>query len=179
MKFKGFKIGKSKEKDEDVLSGAMATQIAEMENQLNGHTNNLKQTEKQLNKLSGKKGHPEGSEDIIRPHGPIGELTLDPEEDPDTADLPPAVENVDTTVKESAEAVKLVEVSAEKAPPPPAEKASKPQDIGESLNQLFSSDEEEENPLASLIRALPEVDVNELMDDLTEIKGIIKDWQKK
>jgi hypothetical protein len=30
-----------------------------------------------------------------------------------------------------------------------------------------------------LIRSLPDVDVNELMDDLNEIKDIIKDWQKK
>ena len=52
MKFKGFKMGKSKEKSENALAaGATATQIAEMGKQLKGRTNNLKQTEKQLKKL--------------------------------------------------------------------------------------------------------------------------------
>jgi hypothetical protein len=180
MKFKGFKMGKSKEKNENALAGGVtATQIAELGEQLTGRTNNLKQTEKQLKKLSRKGGIPKESEDILaRPHGPIGELTLEPEDDSKVADLP-AVEASDVAPGESAETVKLVEVTAEHKVPPPAAKDLKTEDIGDSLNKLFTSDDEEENPLANLIRSLPDVDVNELMDDLQEIKDIIKDWQKK
>lgn len=180
MKFKGFKMGKSKEKSENALAaGATATQIAEMGKQLKGRTNNLKKTEKQLKKLSGKGGILEESEDILaRPHGPIGELSLEPEDDLKASDLP-ADEATDAVPEGSAGAVKLVEVSAEHTVPPLAAKEVKTEENADSLNNLFSSDDEEENPLTNLIRSLPDVDVNELMDDLNEIKDIIKDWQKK
>ena len=182
MKFKGFKIGKSKEnngKEKAPETGATATKIAELEEQLNGRTDNLKKTEKQLKKLSGKLGDKENTEEIIaKPHGPIGELSVEPEDDLDVAALVVDEED-DVAAEGSAEKVKLVEVLGEPAPNPPAKKEVKVEAMGDSLDKLFSSDEEEENPLASLIRSLPDVDVNELVDDLKEIKDIIKDWQKK
>jgi hypothetical protein len=182
MKFKGFKIGKSKEKNGDenaTAGGATVTQIAELEEHLNGQTDNLKQTEKKLKKLSGKVGDTENTEDVIaKPHGPIGELSVEPEDDL-AIEASTADEDVDVVPEESDEKVKLVEVTAETTTPPPAEKEEKVEATGDSLDKLFSDDEEEENPLASLIRSLPDVDVNELIDDLKEIKDIIKDWQKK
>jgi hypothetical protein len=54
----------------------------------------------------------------------------------------------------------------------------KPEIADDSLGNLFSSQEEEVNPLANLINSLPDVSVQELIDDLGEIKGIIKEWQK-
>jgi hypothetical protein len=73
------------------------------------------------------------------------------------------------------------EVSAAPEKPDETEKEIKPDaDLGDdSLNNLFSDQEEEENPLANLINSLPDVTAGELMDDLKEIKGIIKEWQKK
>ena len=50
-------------------------------------------------------------------------------------------------------------------------------DSQDGFNNLFSNDEEEENPLANLINSLPDVTVQELLDDLQEIKEILKDWQ--
>ena len=55
-------------------------------------------------------------------------------------------------------------------------KEAKPDDA-DSLNNLFSSEEEEENPLAGLINSLPDVTARELMDDLAEIQRIIKEWK--
>ena len=52
-------------------------------------------------------------------------------------------------------------------------------DSSDSLNNLFSDEEEEENPLANLIKSLPDVTAQEIMDDINEIKGIIREWQKK
>ena len=49
----------------------------------------------------------------------------------------------------------------------------------DSLKALFTSEEKEVNPLVSLINSLPDITIDELMDDLKEIKGIIRDWQKK
>jgi len=69
-------------------------------------------------------------------------------------------------------------VSAEKAPQAKDEKDKKAQ-ASDSLKDLFGNAEEEANPLANLINSLPEVTAEELMEDLNEIKGIIKEWQQK
>ena len=48
---------------------------------------------------------------------------------------------------------------------------------GNDLQSLFSQEEEEEHPLANLINFLPDVSVQELEDDIAEIKSIIQEWQ--
>ena len=50
---------------------------------------------------------------------------------------------------------------------------------GDDLKNLFSQDEEEEHPLANLINFLPDVSVQELVDDIDEIKSIIREWQQQ
>jgi hypothetical protein len=213
MQFKGFRIGKPKEKNEKIeTKNTITTQTAVLDEPLSGSTNNLKQTSKQLKKSSGKISKSEENADIsARPHRPIGELEIGAEDDSKD-------ENDDTLQEESVEVVKLVEVSAdvatslkakaatapkaeaaaspkaqaaippkaEPAIPPKAEAASQPkedktklEDAGDSLNKLFSSDEEEENPLANLIRSMPDVTTEELLEDLNEIKEIIREWQQK
>ncbi len=56
-------------------------------------------------------------------------------------------------------------------------KKDEKKDDSDSLNSLFNTEETEENPLASLINALPDVTVRELIDDLAEIQRIIKEWR--
>jgi hypothetical protein len=64
--------------------------------------------------------------------------------------------------------------------PPPAPAAEDKGDLSrDSLNALFTSDDEEENPLAGLMRSLPDVAASELLDDIKEIRDIMEDWQKK
>jgi hypothetical protein len=74
------------------------------------------------------------------------------------------------------------------APPPPPlaapVKKEEPKkggvlDLGASIGNIFTDVEDEVNPLANLIRVLPDVAATELIDDLKEINDIIKDWQKK
>ena len=210
MQFKGFRIGKPKEKNEKTeIKNNAATPVAVLEEPLNSSTKNLKQTAKQLKKLSGKSGNSgENADTRVRPHGPIGELEVGEEVDLKDGDSL-TDENDDTLQEESVEVVKLVEVSADVAtslkakaatspkaeaaiPPktqtaasPKAEAASPPKEDktksedADSLNKLFSSDDEEENPLANLIRSMPDVTTEELLEDLNEIKEIIREWQQK
>jgi hypothetical protein len=219
MHFKGFRIGKPKEKNENIeTKNTTTTQTAVLEKPLSGSTNNLKQHAKQLKKLSDKSVNSEENADIsARPHGPIGELEVGAEDELKDKDSP-TDENDGILPEESGEEVKLVEVSADvvtslkakaatspkaeaaaspkaqaaalpkaqAAIPPKAEAASPPkedktklEDAGDSLNKLFSNDEEEENPLANLIRSMPDVTTEELLDDLNEIKEIIREWQQK
>ena len=107
MHFKGFRIGKRKEKNENEKTTTTTSQIAVLEEPLSDSTKNLKQTAKQLKKSSGKIGKSEENADIsTRPHGPIGELEVVSEND--LTD-----KNDGTSLEESGEEVKLVEVSAE------------------------------------------------------------------
>ena len=52
-------------------------------------------------------------------------------------------------------------------------------DLSSSISNIFNNIDDEENPLANLIKVLPDVAATELLDDLKEINDIIKDWQKK
>jgi len=180
MRIKGFKIGKSKEKpkDEDApVEGTTTEQIAEMEEKINGRTKNLEETAQELQELSDGASTPEGDEDIpTGPHGPLDELTIEPNEQLSGAD---DIDLEADTLVEGGEEIKVVEVGAGSAAPPEGEKEARVEDIGaDSINNLFNDDEEEENPLANLINALPDVPASELIDDLNEIKGIIKEWQQ-
>jgi hypothetical protein len=206
MRFMGLKIGKPTEKNKngnDEAKGSTTTQTTELEEHLNGRTNNLKQTAKQLKKLSDKVSSLEENKDIPhKPHGPIAVLEVGAEDILSGADII-REPDIDNPPEEEGEVVKLVEVSfkaatlpkaeaanppkaqaatppkAEATTPPKEEKKPPPEEGSDSLNKLFSNDDEEENPLANLIRSLPDVTTEELIDDLNEIKAIIKDWQKK
>jgi ribosomal protein L12E/L44/L45/RPP1/RPP2 len=137
----------------------------------------------------------------VRPHGPAAELTLEEEEPQETAGITLDEVEINDSTK-LGEEVKIKEVTAVKPAAAPASAAAniavavtaaapaaenktenkeetkeeKSQDA-DSLNNLFNTEEEEENPLASLINSLPDVSVREIMDDLAEIQRIIKEWR--
>jgi hypothetical protein len=166
MKF-GFKFGKNKEKaavEEDPLEEEVGVEIVDQ----------LIQSV-------------EDGDETVRPHPPIQELSLDGEQELDETEVPLTEGPVAET---GAESVKLVEVKAPvsaaapaSAPAPEAKKEEagkpgEPLDISASINSIFTEVEEEENPLANLIKTLPDVAATELMDDLKEINDIMKDWKK-
>jgi hypothetical protein len=125
----------------------------------------------------------------VRPHAPLQELSVDGEESLEGEE---ALLTDEAAEEGGEEAVKLVELKAEPAaaaalppaPAPPAPEAKKepkpgdPLDISATINSVFTDVEEEENPLANLIKTLPDVAATELMDDLKEINDIMKDWKK-
>ncbi len=49
---------------------------------------------------------------------------------------------------------------------------------GDSLSSLFDQDEEEVNPLAILITALPDVTASELVNEAQETITMIREWQQ-
>ena len=129
MIFKGFKFGKAKDNGKAKAPDGdnTAAPITELEEQLKDRTNNLKQAEENLLKLSDK------MDDIaeievtkVQPHGPIDELSIEPEDSLNGVDTDQEVEDTETALAEGEEEekVKLVEVSAESKPASPAEKTS-------------------------------------------------------
>jgi hypothetical protein len=182
------KLGGKNKKDSPAEITARASRIADMETKINGKTKDLKKATEKLNGLRTDAGIAIPVDVIpVRPHGPAAELTLEPEDLSDNSGI--ALDEVisDEPVTLGGD-IKIAEVSAEKiaavkavpvaaAALPVEEKKEEKQDEADSLNNLFSQDEEEENPLASLINSLPDVTVRELMDDLAEIHRIIKEWR--
>jgi hypothetical protein len=191
-----FKLGKPKEKrDKDKVDVAIkdiaAERIEKMEQRIYGRARDLEEKAQQIQGLA------EKSDDITaRPHGPISELTLDTVDK--SSDVMRVVKlNDSDDSDEDEDTVKLVEVSAINAPtvkaapakvteakaapgkPPEAAKEAQPDEDSDSLGNLFKQQEDEVNPLANLIHSLPDVTVEELAEDLNEIKRIIKEWQKK
>jgi ribosomal protein L12E/L44/L45/RPP1/RPP2 len=199
MRFKAFQnlpIGKLKGKNKKVVQGdedSPIPEIAEIEDELEGKTGDVEKAGKKLPEFSKQAGIiPEPDDIPIRPHGPAAELTIEPEDLQDDAGITLDELDSDDSLK-LGEEVKISEVSAEKAAAAPqgaptaaaaATEEVKPEeqqetepDENDSLNSLFSDEEEEENPLDALINSLPDVSVQELMDDLEEIQRIIKEWR--
>lgn len=180
MRLKNFKLGRSKKKNEENAAeaeGNAAEQIEEMEEKINGRTKNLEETAQELQELSNEADTGKEDEDTPPgPHGPLDELTIEPEDKLAEVD---DVDKDEDMSEEEGEEIKVVEVTAGSDAPPEGEKEAKVEEAGsDSIKDLFSDDEEEENPLANLIKYLPDVTASELIDDLNEIKGIIKEWQR-
>jgi hypothetical protein len=181
MIFKGFKFGKNKDKEKGKKSADDATsaQIAELEEHIKERTDDLAETEMKLKKLSGKISEIEEIDTSeARPHGPIGELSIAPEDSLSGVDTDEDEEEAVIEVRKKPGDANPAEAQPEGKYSASTKKPDKQLDA-ESLKALFTSEEEEENPLAALINSLPDVSVDELMDDLKEIKDIIKDWQNK
>jgi hypothetical protein len=183
MRFKSFKcfpLGKPKKKPG---GDPPARQIALTEEKMNGDAHNLGEMAQKIEGLATGSNGEEGP----KPHGPLSELSLEPD-DSSRDELSNAIPEPEG---ESQEQVKLLEVNPGKgtattpapAPAPaPAPSPATPAGAApstEGLNNLFRDEEEEENPLANLIRTLPDYTTHEIVEDLNEIKRIIKEWQRE
>ena len=181
MRFKNFNlsIGKSKEKPGKNSDEALVDQITGLEEQVNVKTRELEKVEQQLKKLSSSGQTSPDEASPPHPHGPLVELTVEPPEVKSEEEK----ESGGSVLEEATEELRVIKVKAEAAEPaqaakPAAEPAPAPEakkDDDDSLLSLFSDEDENVNPLAALICALPEVSSQELVDDLEEIKQIIKE----
>ena len=196
MRLKDLKnISKGKSKDKkvearDSIIGIGNSSVYEMEEHMNERTKDLEAMTKRLKELSNKNIY---ENTASGPHGPIGELAVESDMLSDT-DLELG-ESSEIILEDDNQDVKMVEIGTITSTSPaisPTETSTEPElttqhsaesdinleDDSDSLRNLFSDDEEEENPLEKLINSLPDVSTRELLDDLNEIKGIIRDWQQ-
>ena len=201
----GFKIGKFGEKNEEngQEEPLTAIEVADIEEKMSEKTQELRSAEKQLKGLAEPSTSAGDDEDEIPgPHGPLIELTLDPENDLDVETdkeldiLMNAKENeggddqeikmVEVASKDVADAVdKTADNPAEESagnekPEPdesdtPDEPESAAGDSDDGFGSLFSQEEEEVNPLANLIKSVPDVSAQELLGELAEIKDLLAD----
>jgi hypothetical protein len=200
MRFKMFKLSKTgKKSDEDKVPEKSFTlnEVAGMEKKINNKTKKLKKAEKKIKGLSNaaKKAEKE-EEEIPGLHGPLIELTVEPTDDLVDLDTEAELNNLMNVNKDSGndkeQDITVVEVG-KKDPTATAGKTKKknenkkshkikpentPKNSNTDFNNLFSEQEEEVNPLANLISSLPEVSAQELINELEEIKEIIRERQQ-
>ena len=197
MRFKSFKIGKTGENSVEETGQAetvTATEVADMEEKITNKTKKLKDAEKQLMGLADSAKIPEEDEDEIPgPHGPLIELTIEPGDElvdldteaelntlmvTDEKDEEQDINVVEAGNKDTAEATDKAEKNDKSEQGEEAKSDIAPQDSNDDFSNLFSDEEEEVNPLANLINALPEVSAQELVNELEEIKEIIRERQQ-
>ncbi len=125
-------------------------------------------------------------EDIfLKPHGPLGELEPEEDDEPYVKDNDNiAITETITKEKEVPDSIKVVEVKASELSAVKETESDVSQPLSDDpkppsddFSSLFNQEEEVENPLAGLIRSLPDVTAQELFHDLNEIKEIIKERQ--
>jgi hypothetical protein len=194
--FKNLSIGKLRDRDRKAPSGVKdepAPEITEIEDKIKEKTGDDARGGERTQETSPQAKITPGADDIhVRPHGPAAELTVEPEDPKQDIDL--TLDELDDNSISLGGEIKISEVGESVSTPkegPAADvpdpavpevkledtEKSQPDENNDSLNNLFSDQEEEENPLASLVAALPDVTVQELMDDLEEIKRIIREWK--
>jgi len=205
MRFKSFKIGNTGKKSEEETGQeetVTSTEVADMEEKINNKTKKLMDAEKQLKGLTDStKSSEEDEDEIPGPHGPLIELTLEPGDELMDLDTEAELNTfMDTDEKGEEQVINVVEAgnkdtdkSTDKVGDKVADKAEKkdeseqaektkpditPQDNSNDFNNLFSDEEEEVNPLSNLINSLPEVSAQELINELEDIKEIIRERQQ-
>lgn len=191
MRFKPLKLGKSKDelREETIeVDATTAEQLHEINASISNRTRSLEETTQQLQDLSDTLNAADDEDDTPKPHGPLVELTVEPEDK--MMDIDMDMVSDEELLDTSAEDIKVVEVGKPAAEPvESAESRQVPQDTeskpvaaesdDDSFSNLFGTEEEEFNPLATLINSLPDVSAQEIVDDLEEIKNIIKDNKKR
>ena len=141
----------------------LVTQISALEEMTNERTKNLEETKEELNQLANAselsaedKNEAEGKEELAQPHGPKAELVVESEDG--------------ETGKEKDLNVLLGEVNEQ-------EGEQEKEGDDDSLSNLFDQEEEEINPLAGLISALPSVTAEELLNEARAIEATLGEGQ--
>ena len=93
-----------------------------------------------------------------QPHKPQSELTVEPGEELSGEGEKPSSEENDLSVLLG--------------------KDEEEEEKGDSLSNLFDQEEEEANPLATLITSLPDVTASELVNEAQETITMIREWQQ-
>jgi hypothetical protein len=174
MRFKSFKLGALKGKSEEDAADTEEEQIQE---QASKETDGIDAATESMEGVSGMSNKDNNEEPTPGPHGPVSELTVEPQdtlldEEADVSGLFDESEEEDVTI---------VEVTAKAAASEEKEKTEEPpkEDSDDSFSNLFSTEEEDANPLENLLNSLPDVTVRELLDDLQEIRDLLQDGQQK
>jgi hypothetical protein len=183
------KIGRSREKAVPVAGPANDEEVTEQKIQKVGsleelvarRTQDLKEAKEQLNQLHMEElpaideKEAKAAALFTQPNPPPGDpLSLKKEEE--------VVKGLDLkAILKVDMAVKVPEASVAPKAEPKAEAEKKPEAKAkdDSLAGLFDHEDENINPLAGLIKSLPDVSARELLNEATEVSEIIREMRRR
>ena len=162
------------DEDDDEAGSPIVNQVTSLEELVNKRTRDLDDAREQLKQLS---DSTEGLEEKDEVEVEVEELFTTPNQ--------PKGESSDQPKAEQAGEEKEALPEKDDAEPKVPENEQKNESDeeqgkegeGDSLSDLFSQEEEIENPLAGLISSLPDVTARELLDEVQEIKVMLSEWQ--
>jgi len=142
----------------------LVKQISGLEDMVNKRTRELEDAKVQLSQLStvaegtdGTKEEAQVDELFTQPNQPAGESSVPAEEEKPDGEKEPNALLTETEKK--------------------GEEKSGSEGESDMLSDIFSQEDEEENPLAGLITTLPDVAAAELLDEAKEIEKMMQEWQ--
>jgi len=173
------KGAKGKDEDDDGL----VQQITNLEGLVSQRTRDLEQAKNQLHLLY---KNPGSIEEIpaVAEAAPGGELTVEP----DVVEKKSAPVSEEERLKVAESLLENVHGGEASAPPPepPREEVEKQEPAPEvekpaepAGDDFFASAEEEEHALSTLIAAMPDVNIDELLRTAEEVKTLVQDWLPK
>ena len=143
----------------------LVTQITNLEELVNQRTKDLEEARKQLGELHETTGSSDG--DDAKDEAPVEELFTQPNQ---AKSEPSAVSEKEQPVE--SKDMELLTGNTDVKEEEPEEKAE-----DDATSDFFSSDEDEENPLAGLIGSLPEVTTKELVEEAKQVTTMLREWQ--
>ena len=179
------KMHRTKEKTEQDAgeeNGALVKEVGNLEELVSKRALGLEETKEQLEQLSGSlDGAEEGDDKAVEADAllsslgqPAGELAVEAKEEAAGELVVEAKEEAASGGEAGGEEGIEALLTSEKE-----KETQESNGDGDSLNNLFSDEDEEENPLASLIKSLPDVTANELLNEAREVSVIVQEWRRR
>ena len=180
------KMGKSKGKPEqgaDEEEAVLVKKVKNLEELAISKPQDLEELTAQLEQLPEKEGNlEEGKEEtdalFSEPDKPAVESLEEPKEGGELGGKEEANKEEQGPEKgEEKVQEEGAKITLENAEQGKEEQSSEGDD--DSLQNLFADDEEEVNPLAGLLKSLPEVTASELLNEAQEVSIIVREWRHR
>jgi hypothetical protein len=144
----------------------LVNQITNLEGLVNKRTKDLEEARNQLSELHETTESSDG--DDAKDELPVEDLFTQPNQ---VKSEPSAVSEKEQPVESKDTESLMGKTNVEEGEP--EEKAK-----DDAMPDFFSSDDDEENPLAGLIGSLPEVTTQELVEEAKQVTTMLREWQE-
>jgi len=145
----------------------LVAQITNLEELVNKRTKDLEEARQQLSGLHDTTKSFDG--DDSKDESPVEELFT----------LPNQVKDEPSAVSEKEQPVELIDTASLMGETNVEEDEQEEKKENDAPLNFFSTDEDVENPLASLINSLPEVTTQELVAEAKQVTTMLREWQGK
>ncbi|MFC1964155.1 hypothetical protein ACFLV1_02100 [Chloroflexota bacterium] len=161
----------------------LVNQIASLEDMVNKRTRDLEQAKYQLRGLSRSQNTPAGEDDLrteaeIKAEQLLTEPNKLPLEEPSIVAADHDEEQEENQEQEQDKQTATLSEKENEDKVEVAAASTAGEAPGDASDDFFNEEEEEDNRLAGLIAALPDVTIDELLSEAAEVKSLVQEWVK-